>query len=624
IPVDELDKNKVVDLVTGSSAPVGAGGKFEPVDREKGKKGINLNGRTVYDLPTFTELESDMPWTFSAYVYPNNSATGAIFSNMDTASKFRGFDIWLQGGGIGTHIIDSWQDNALKVVSDLKLKEKAWNHVVVSYDGSKKATGVKLFVNGQLAKNKVEADSLTGSIKTKGGIPYRIGARDKGSNINAKLDDIRFYNRAFDQSDLPLAQADPLQGLLGAKNLTKLQSDLLLNHFLIRQDKEYAKKIEARDKAVKAYVDLDKKPTTTMVMGDNPPNKMRMTYVLDRGAYDAPKKEEEIAPGIPAALPALPEGSAPNRLTLANWFFSDEQPLTSRVAVNQFWLTFMGQGIVSTPGDFGNQGAFPSHPELLDWLAVDFRESGWDVKRLVKMILMSDAYRRSSVVNRSDYDADMDNQWLARASRNRLPAEMIRDNALAISGLLNKEMAGPGVKPYQPPGLWAEVSLGGNPKFVQDHGEKLYRRSLYTYWKRSSPPPAMLIFDAPNREICVLQRPNTNTPLQALAAMNDVQMIEAARFFAERIIAQGGESETKASFAFAEATARQPESGEVASLMEIYLAAREAYTADEEQAKSLLAAGEKKRNEQLDLIEHAAWTMVATTLLNLDEVLTRN
>ena len=247
------------------------------------------------------------------------------------------------------------------------------------------------------------------------------------------------------------------------------------------------------------------------------------------------------------------------------------------------------------------------------------------MKRLVKQIVMSQTYRQSSHVRPGDLERDRANRYLARAPRFRLPAEMIRDNALEMGGLLVREVGGPGVKPYQPPGLWAEVGLGGNPKFVQDHDHKLFRRSIYTYWKRSAPHPAMVIFDAPNRETCVLRRPNTNTPLQALAAMNDVQMVEAARHLAERILREGGDNdEARACYAFELATARKPESTEIATLLRVLDKGLTAYREDSTRGKALLSAGESKRDESLDQSLHAAWTLVASMILNLDEVLTRN
>jgi hypothetical protein len=318
-----------------------------------------------------------------------------------------------------------------------------------------------------------------------------------------------------------------------------------------------------------------------------------------------------------------PEAPA-DRLALARWLFRDDHPLTARVAVNRYWQMLFGQGLVTTPGDFGAQGSFPTHPELLDWLAVDFRESGWDIKRMIKQIVMSQTYRQSSRASEQAYRTDLSNRWLARGPRFRLQGEFIRDTALALSGLLIDDFGGPGVKPYQPPGLWAEVGLGGNPKFVQDHGDRLYRRSLYTYWKRSAPPPSMQIFDAPTREKCTVQRARTNTPLQALVMLNDTQFVEASRHFAQRLLDEGGETaEERIAYGFRLATARVPDEDEVTVLADILRSANERYEADGQAAETLLAIGESPRDDKLPAATHAAWTIVASTLLNLDETLTR-
>lgn len=314
-----------------------------------------------------------------------------------------------------------------------------------------------------------------------------------------------------------------------------------------------------------------------------------------------------------------------NRLGLAQWLFQKENPLTARVAVNRYWLMLFGTGLVKSPEDFGSQGEFPSHPKLLNWLAVDFRENKWNVKRLIKQIVMSATYRQDSRCTDEVLERDPDNRLLARGPRFRLQSEFVRDNALAISGLLLKDkMGGPGVKPYQPPGLWAEVGLGGNPKFRQDKGEALYRRSLYTYWKRSAPPPNQQIFDAPTREKCTIQRPRTNTPLQALVTMNDVQFVEAARHFAERLMKEGGKSPAeRVAYAYTLATTRKPNANEQRIVESVYSDSLKHYRGDAEAAKKLLSNGESKRDESLDVSEHAAWTIVASTVLNLDETLTR-
>ena len=361
--------------------------------------------------------------------------------------------------------------------------------------------------------------------------------------------------------------------------------------------------------------------TSVMVMGDM--EKPRETFILNRGAYDSPT-ENRVEAGTPAVLPAMQSDLPSNRLGLAKWLFQDDHPLTARVAVNRYWQMLFGNGLVSTPEDFGAQGAFPSHPELLDWLATDYRENGWNTKRLLKEIMMSSTYQQSSKCTPDAYQADPENRLLARGARFRLSGEAIRDSALMISGLLVDEYGGPGVKPYQPGGLWAEVGLGGNPKFVQDHGEKLYRRSLYTYWKRSAPPPSMQIFDAPTREKCTVRRARTNTPLQALVTLNDVQFVEAARNFAQKILLNAAQSDSdRIRDGFRQVTARFPNKEELNVLTTLLIDARSSYADDLESAEKLLKVGESKRDDSIPSQEHAAWTLLASTLLNLDETLTR-
>jgi hypothetical protein len=369
-------------------------------------------------------------------------------------------------------------------------------------------------------------------------------------------------------------------------------------------------------------------PHAVMVM--NTAAKPRETHVLHRGQYDQPG--DLVHPGVPASLPPLrrvPDDRVANRLDLAHWLVRPDHPLTARVAVNRLWQLLFGTGLVATSADFGAQGSPPSHPELLDWLAVEFVESGWDVKRLIQKIVLSATYRQSSYVSPASLQVDPTNRLLSHGPRFRLQGEFIRDGALKMSGLLVERIGGPSVKPYQPPGLWKEVShFGSTPAtaqvFVQDHGGKLYRRSMYTYWKRTVPPPAMVSFDAPNQELCTLRRRTTNTPLQALVLMNDTQFIEASRAFAERILDEGPEEiEAKICFAFELATARLPTQQESDILGQTYRRNLKQYRSHPARALSILQVGEADRDTQLDPAEHAAWTGVTNLILNLSETITK-
>lgn len=363
----------------------------------------------------------------------------------------------------------------------------------------------------------------------------------------------------------------------------------------------------------------------TMVMDEA--EKPRDTFILERGNYAAPT--EQVSPGTPAALPPLTAGAPTNRLGLAQWITLPNHPLTARVAVNRIWQTLFGTGIVKTTADFGAQGEWPSHPELLDWLAVDFVESGWDVKGLIRKIVTSATYRQTSATSDELIERDPANQLLARGPRFRLSAEFIRDASLKTSGLLVDRIGGPSVNPYTPGDLWREIShYGSSPAtsqaFMQDHGEKLYRRSLYTYWKRTVPPPNMAAFDAPNREICTVQRASTTTPLQALVLLNDVQFVEASRALAERMIKHSDNDAARLRWGFEECTSRPPTEEELVVLAVALGRERQRYSTDEAAAKAYLASGESVRDKQIAPAEHAAWSQAAALMMNLSEAVTRN
>ena len=383
-----------------------------------------------------------------------------------------------------------------------------------------------------------------------------------------------------------------------------------------------ADSIARRDKTEQQLAELELAIPGTLVMEER--DKPRQAYVLERGEYTL--KREQVASRVPEwILPATAELPA-NRLGLAQWLVADDHPLTARVAVNRLWQQVFGIGLVKTAGDFGLQGERPSHPQLLDWLAVDFVESDWNMKRLHKLLVMSATFRQSSQVTTAKVAIDPENRLLARGPRFRLDAEVIRDCALAVSGLLVDRIGGKSGKPYQPEGLWKPVGFGGSntSEFKQDHGENLYRRSMYTFWKRTSPPPSMSLFDAPDRETCQVRRGRTNTPLQALVLMNDVQFLEAARKLAERVLTEGGaEAEQRIDFAYRTVMARRPRPRETELLLRMLIESRSEFERDPEAAEKLLSAGESTRDDALDLEELGAWTMITHLLLNLHETVTK-
>ena len=443
-----------------------------------------------------------------------------------------------------------------------------------------------------------------------------------GRNQIPELIELQVISGTDDGTDLP---SNVLEILAIAKAQRSAEQSASLWSYCAQHASELARdRIELAN--LQDRLNVLSKPFSTMIM--DVAAKPRETFILQRGDYSRPA--DKVQPGTIAVLPPMPADASPDRLGLARWLTTREHPLTGRVAVNRFWKMLFGAGIVNSIADFGSQGEWPSHPELLDWLAVDFVESGWDTKALIKKIVMSKTYRQSSATPPELLERDPNNRLLARGPRFRLPAELIRDSALKISGLLVPRIGGPSVNPYMPGDLWREVShYGSSPAtsqtFVQDHGEKLYRRSLYTYWKRTAPPPNMMAFDTPNREVCTVARGNTTTPLQALVTLNDTQFVEASRAFAQRVLLRADkDDEERLSWAFQESNARIPSPQEEQILLKALSRERARYAAHRELAKAYVGVGESPVDATLDLVELAAWSQVVATLLNLSETVTRN
>ena len=520
------------------------------------------------------------------------------------------------------------------------IPQNEWVHIVATYDGSGKAEGVRFYMNGDTLQSPfVQRDELKGRVgrthsaymATKNPLHEKEGkaldqrayfsGRAKGLEAG-QLDEFMVFNRELNWEEIKgLYSFDPIEILENASNLTPQNERRLFYNKLFREDPQF-NLVSQRLKEFKIRQvrmnDIVLKPT--MVMADM--DTVRPTYILDRGQYDAPITK--VHPGTPEVIFPFDSTYSPNRLGLAQWLFAEENPLSARVAVNRYWQMIFGMGIVATPGDFGSQGNLPSHPQLLDWLAIEFRESGWDVKSLIKMIVMSATYRQAVKVEKYHREIDPENRYLARGPQGRLSAEMVRDHALAISGLLSSRLGGPSVKPYQPPGLWLEVASGNQSlrKYIQDHGEDLYRRSLYSFWKRTLPPPSMKVFDAPSREECTIQRRPTNTPMQALVLLNDPQFVEASRLIAARMIKEGGEhSKDRIAFAFRLATSRQVKSKELRVLQDLFEEEWAAFQSDEAAAKDLLSIGEYQLEKDIDAAELAGYTVVANAILNLTEAI---
>ncbi|HXJ40781.1 MAG TPA: DUF1553 domain-containing protein, partial [Bryobacteraceae bacterium] len=423
-------------------------------------------------------------------------------------------------------------------------------------------------------------------------------------------------------SEYPEVLPDHIRVILGTSAAARDPKDaaVLANYFVTHpRERRVANELVTRLEAERRTI--ENKIPSTMVMSEMAAP--RETFVLARGAYDKPT--DKVTPAVPAFLPPMRADAPRNRLGLARWLVDPENPLTARVAVNRYWQMFFGTGIVKTTEDFGSQGDAPSHPELLDYLATEFVRTGWDVKAMLRLIVTSATYRQSSAVTPALRERDPENRLLSRGPRTRLTAEMIRDQALSVSGLLNPRMGGAPVKPYQPEGLWEQLSaFPGRKLFERSTGDDLWRRSLYTYWKRTVPPPSMMVFDAPTREFCVVKRQLSTTPLQALALLNDEMYVETGRKLAERMLREGGTAAgERLAWALRLATSREAMPEEVRVLEQGLNRRLAQYRADPASAGKLLTAGEAPRNQSLDAVELAAYTTVAEVILNLDEVITR-
>ena len=589
-----------------------------------GKTGqaAGFDGRRFIDVGKIAPIGAKDKISFGAWIYPTDTQDGGMLSIMDEEFRPHNLSLHLSDGRIQVSLGQRWLDDSIRLETEMSLAPRHWYHVMITHDGSQRGRGLKVYVNGELEKVKVLLDAWTGDLPEAKKHPLRIGIGDEGKYFRGYIDDVRYYQRELSPPEIDVvASAETVVEIatIPRAKRTRQQSRKIDRYFVENQAPPHiSRSYQQLQEVRKSKEKLEESIPTVMVMQEA--EQSRETFVLRRGEYDKPT-EEKVSRGVPGILPPMPEGAPRNRLGLARWLVDSSNPLTSRVTVNRFWEMYFGIGLVKTTEDFGSQGELPSHPEVLEWLATEFVGSGWDVKAMQKLIVTSATYRQSSKVSEHLQEKDPENRLLARAPRLRLPAEMVRDQALAASGLLERVIGGPSVKPYQPPGLWKELF---ERAYVQDHGEKLYRRSLYTFWKRTVPPPTMTTFDAAARETCIVRRPRTNTPLQALALMNDVTYVEAARVLAERMMSQGGAApEQRTALGFRLVTARWPTPEEKEVLLSGFHRNWDRYQKDRKAALKLVSVGESKRNEELDVSELAAYTTVASLILNLDEVVSR-
>ncbi len=582
---------------------------------------LTLDGKAG-ELADAGDFEHDQPRTVSLWLrVPDNDADYAVVARTDVNMAYRGWDVWVQDRQVAMHVVHAWPEDAFKVVAQDKLKANTWTHVTLTYDGSGKPEGVKIYYDGKPRKTAIHKNTFKrNTVRT--AVPLAIGGRSYGSTAHGVgLADVSIWDQALSAAEIEAgSRARALARLVSLPPAERPQAaGGLYDWWLRTQDGPFQAAVATLETLERESAEIRKRGTVAHVMNEK--DGMAVAHVLDRGEYD--KRKEEVKPDTPDALPAFPADLPRDRLGLAKWLLLQEHPLTTRVTVNRFWQEVFGTGLVRTSGDFGITGELPSHPELLDWLAVEFRESGWDVKRLFRLMVTSATYRQSAVTTPEKLIKDNANRMLSRGPRFRMDAEMIRDQALAASGLLVRRLGGPSVKPYQPDGVWEAVAMpeSNTKTYQRDSGDKLYRRSVYWFWKRSAPPTSLDIFNAPSREISCVKRERTNTPLQALVTLNDPQFVEASRVLADRALAEGGpDEESRVQFMAARVLGRPLDPDELAIVRGSLAGLLDWYRERPEDARSLVSVGES-RPQAADAAELAGWTLVANELLNLDETL---
>jgi mono/diheme cytochrome c family protein len=632
-------------------------------------KAAEFSGEAEVNLGQAGDFDAHEPFALGVWADVYGLKSSVVLQKKDASEHWAGYQVAFDDVAYtGRHqrnlrlvvrFAARWPDSAIEVRTKDRVPMDGPHHVLVNYDGSGKAAGLRIYVDGKPWETEITKDTLSGTFRTPASL--EVGNKNTGGLFQGQLDDLRIYTRTLTETEAEnLAVHFPARVLLAelagapAKEITSLQPDKppeeadigeppkaeskekkqerlekqhqsrLTEYFLKHDAPEKYRQLYARlGELRKEREKLEKSITTTMVMAEM--SKPRDTFILGRGQYD--NKGDKVTPGVPSFLPPMSCDMPPNRMGLAKWILDPSNPLTARVAVNQYWQQYFGTGIVKTAEDFGSQGEPPSHPELLDWLATEFVRSGWDIKAIQRLIVTSATYRQSSIASGELIERDPENRLLARGPRFRLPAEMVRDNALAISGLLNDKIGGPSVYPYQPKGLWEEMAFGegySGQSYTPSTGSDLYRRGMYTVWKRTVPPPSLTLFDAPDREKCTARRAVTNTPLQALALLNDPTYVEASRALAEYTVRNGGKSDrARLDFAFKLATARTPDPQERTVLLDSLKEFRASYTQDQANATKLLSVGDTKADSGFAPRELAAWTTVASMILNLDETVTK-
>ena len=631
-PLDELLQETTPNLAQGGKKATTQG----DVELVPGKQGKAFRFDSEYEslnLSGTGDFERTDQFSMGAWVKPEvREDYSVIMGNAGNKnSHWRGYEMFLDRlNRVSVRLTHEPPGHCLELITVDSIKVEEWSHVMFTYDGSSRAAGLDIYLNGHQVPTTTVYDNLQNSIRNIDNYlrpkpsPIRVGrshrfALDIGL-FKGAIDEVRVYQRRLTALEVAGVAGNAFWELKPYEQMHEAERNLLSEYDLYRKPHFQKSLIQLTALREKEQAIMDTIPEIMVMEEMDPPRK---TYVLDRGVYDAPT--EEVTPGTPADVLPFAEELPQNRLGLARWLLNPENPLTARVIVNRFWYLFFGRGFVGTLEDFGNQGNLPSHPELLDWLAVEFVESGWDVKALIRLMVTSATYRQSSKASKELMEKDPGNTLLARGPRYKLPAEMIRDNALVASGLLVDKIGGPSVKTYQPEGLWSKTHFSKLlVDYQADSGDKLYRRSLYTFIRRTAPPPTMTTLDASDRSMCIVRRQVTDTPLQSLLLLNETQMIECARLIAERAIKESGETTPEQlDYAFRLLTSRHLTSKELPVWQGLYDEEYEKYSANPTGAKELLAVGEYPRDIHLELPKLAALTVVSNIMMNYDEVYTK-
>ncbi len=594
---------------------------------------MRMDTTTRLDLPDAGDVEANQPFTVAFWVRPDlrpleskdaKQPSGVIVARANAKEDSRGWQLRINQRKLAFTLTHAGPHNAAAVETKEKvLIEGRWNHIAATYSGSGKAEGMKLYVDGQPQELNVIQDKLDGSMRTSAPMTFGRIFPDVDPLRQSAFQDFRFYSRELASDEASRVPFEDYVSELVQKPLSTWSDDQfkVVSDFYFAQRDEPARSLAAQLLALNAELDRLSKDGDISLVSEESPG-IAYADMLTRGVYNA--RTERVRPAVPHFLPPLPAGAPSDRLGLAEWTVSPKNPLTARVTVNRMWQEIFGTGIVETTEDFGVMGARPSHPELLDWLAVDFRDSGWDVKRFYRQLVLSATYRQSARVTSQLAEKDPKNRLLSRGPRFRMDSEMLRDTALAASGLLVEKLGGPSVKPYQPPGIWDGSHDASNTrKYVQDHGDALYRRSLYTFWKRMATMPDMDTFDSPMRDAACTRRQRTDTPLQALVAMNEPLRLEASRKLAERVIHESSTADARLDFLGRVLLARDWSSREKTVLESALTKFQSTYSNDPAAAARLLNVGESKVDGSIPVPELASWMLVSSAALNLDAVVNK-